>query len=81
MADRQAVEQALAHIRKLYQTDGYDLHLDDVADSVARIRISAGADACDDCLVSKPVAIETLKRYLSAVPEVTTIELTYPTDA
>ena len=74
----EAVQRSLADLRIAYQADGYDLIVDGVADGVAKVRIAAGADACADCLVPKPIAVEMIKASLDAVPEVKDVELTYP---
>jgi hypothetical protein len=80
MPDVAAVEQALSQLRTGYQADGYDLLVDGVTDGVARVRIDAGADACEECLVAKPITEAILKASLRGLPEITAIELTYPTD-
>ena len=78
--DTRAVEQALAGLRVAYQADGYDLLVDSVEDGRATIRIAAGPEACEECLVSKQVAVMTLHASLRGLPEIRSIDLVYPTD-
>jgi hypothetical protein len=79
MTDIHAVEKALSGLRETYQADGYDLHVENVSSGVAKIRISAGPNACEECLVPKPIAINIIKTTLDGLPEIEEIELVYPT--
>jgi len=74
------VEAALAQLRAGYQADGYDLLVDDLTDGVATVRIAAGADACEECLVAKPIAEAILRASLRGLPEIKSVELIYPKD-
>lgn len=67
----------LEEFRKSLAADGYRLDVDVSADS-ADVRIVAGPDACDDCLVSKPV-MRTMLAPVLGVPA-DDIDLRYPTD-
>ncbi len=80
MTDIHAVEKLLSGLREGYQADGYDLHVENVSDRVAKIRISAGPNACEECLVPKPIAIKMIKMTLEGLPEIEEVELAYPTD-
>jgi hypothetical protein len=75
------VERALAGLKLGYNADGYDLLVDAVTDGVARVRIAPGPDACQECLVPKPIAAGTIKMALRDVPGVKRVEVLYPTDA
>jgi hypothetical protein len=74
------VAGALAGLRQAFAADGYDLQVEDIADGVARIRIVAGPDACEDCLVPKTIMSGLMQTSLAGVPEVKQVELIYPTD-
>lgn len=80
VANVRMVEEALSGIRTGYQADGYDLHVDGVSDGTVRVRISAGPDACEECLVPKAITVGMIKASLQALPEITEVEVTYPTD-
>lgn len=80
MTDIQAVENVLSGLREGYQADGYDLDVENISDGVAKIRISAGPDACEECLVPKPIAVNMIKTTLDGLPEIKAVELIYPTD-
>ena len=80
MADVHAVEQALAGLRTGVQADGYDLQVEAVDHGVARVRIVAGPNACEECLVPKSIMTGTIRMSLRALPEITSIQLAYPLD-
>lgn len=80
MADLPAVEAALAGLRSGYEADGYDLVVEAVNAGVVAVRISAGPDACADCLVPRPIAIGTIQASLAGFPEITGVTLTYPAE-
>jgi len=72
------VEEALAGLRTGVRADGYDLQVESVDDGVARVRVVAGPDACEECLVPKAIMTGTIRRSLRGVPEVTSVLLRYP---
>jgi hypothetical protein len=72
-----ADEQALTAIRTTLAADDYHLTVTRTGEGVA-VRITAGPDACADCLVPKPLMRSMLRDAL-AVPE-HTITLLYPAD-
>lgn len=80
MTDIQTVERVLSGLREGYQADGYDLQVENVSHGVAKIRISSGPNACQDCLVPKPIATNIIKTTLDKLPDIEEIELVYPTD-
>lgn len=72
------VERALAGLRMGYQSDGYDLVVDEVTQGVAKLRITAGPDACVECLVPKPIAVQMIQTTLEDVPGLSEIQVEYP---
>jgi hypothetical protein len=80
LVDVAAVEAALAGLRIGYEADGYSLLLESVSDGVVKVRIAAGPNACEECLVPKPIATGTIKGSLRGLP-ITDVEVTYPTDS
>lgn len=69
--------EELDEFRKSLAADGYELNVDVGADS-ADVRIVAGPDACDDCLVPKEIMREMLAPALGVTADA--IDLSYPTD-
>jgi hypothetical protein len=80
MPDKASVETHLAGFREGLVADGYDLLVDDVAAGKARLRITAGPEACAECLVPKDLMIDMLKASLEDLPEITQVELAYPNE-
>jgi hypothetical protein len=80
MPDRSAVEAALEGLREGYKADGYELLVDDVSEGRVTVRIEAGPEACEECLVAKPIAREIFLASLRDLPDVRDIELIYPID-
>jgi hypothetical protein len=81
VSDSHTVEEALAGLRVGYNADGYDLRVDDVSDGVVTVRISAGPQACEECLVPKAIAVGTIKASLRGLGDISRVEVVYPTDA
>jgi hypothetical protein len=52
------VDAALADLRAMLQADGFELQWEQQADAV-EVRIAAGPEACDECLVPRPM-LETM---------------------
>lgn len=71
-------ESALDGLRSTLAADDYRMDLTESGAGV-EVRITAGPEACDDCLVPKPVMRSILRSALG-VPE-DAIELVYPADA
>jgi hypothetical protein len=69
---------ALENLRRTLAADDYDLALTETPAGIAA-RITAGPDACADCLVPKPLMRNILRDALG-VPE-ERITLAYPDDA
>jgi hypothetical protein len=71
-------ESALTRIKDTLAADDYRLTVAEVGAGV-EVRIAAGPDACDDCLVPKPLMRAMLHDALG-VPE-DAITVVYPADA
>ena len=73
-----SIDQAqLDQLKQTLQADDYRLHVD-VQGDAADVKIVAGPDACEECLVPKPLMQSMLAPVLGVQPE--NIRLTYPTD-
>jgi hypothetical protein len=81
VTDAAEVEQALAGLKVGYNADGYELLVDGVVDGTARVRIVPGPNACQECLVPKPIAEGTIKSWLHGVRGIGRVEVVYPSDA
>jgi hypothetical protein len=71
-------EKQLDQLRQTLQADDYRLDVD-LQGSAAAVTIVAGPDACEECLVPKPLMQQMLAPVLGVEPE--SIALTYPVDA
>ena len=80
MESKANVEATLAGFREGLVADGYDLLVDEVAGDIAKLRITAGPDACAECLVPKDLMIDMLKASLEDLPSIKKVELVYPSD-
>lgn len=80
MESKTSVEAHLAGFREGLVADGYDLLVDEVSSGTARLRITAGPDACAECLVPKDLMIDMLKASLEDLPEIKQLELAYPSE-
>jgi hypothetical protein len=80
VTDVTEVEQALAGLKVGYNADGYDLLVEGVAEGVARVRIAPGPDACQECLVPKPIAEGTIRASLRTLTGIRRVEVAYPSD-
>lgn len=74
------IEQALADLRTGYQSDGYDLVVDEVTDRIVSLRVTAGPTACVECLVPKAVAIGMIQAALQSISGLADIQLEYPAE-
>lgn len=72
-----AVQDALAGLRQGMVADGYDLLVESAASGVARVRIVAGPEACEECLVPKSIMVGMMQASLEGLP-VTSVEVVYP---
>ena len=71
-------ESALTGLRSTLEADDYRMAVSESGDGV-EVTITAGPQACEDCLVPKPIMRNILHAALG-VPE-DAIVLTYPADA
>lgn len=71
-------QSALDDLRRSMAADGYHLELDESGSGV-EVRITAGPDACAECLVPKPLMLGLLQSELG-MPE-DAITLIYPAGA
>jgi hypothetical protein len=73
-----SIDQAqLEQLKQTLQADDYRLDVDVHGDS-ADVAIVAGPNACEECLVPKPLMQSMLAPVLGVQPE--SIRLVYPTD-
>jgi hypothetical protein len=70
-------ESALTGLRDMLAADDYQLSVAESGDGIA-VRITAGPDACADCLVPKAVMRGVLHNALGIAEENITLE--YPAD-
>jgi hypothetical protein len=71
-------EEGLATIRQSLEADGYLLDVTENGDRLDA-RISAGPDACEDCLVPKDLMKVMLEQALGVPAQ--SIEVRYPDEA
>jgi DNA-binding transcriptional LysR family regulator len=73
-----SIDQAqLEQLKQTLQADDYRLDVD-VRDGSADVAIVAGPNACEECLVPKPLMQSMLAPALGVQPD--DIRLVYPTD-
>jgi hypothetical protein len=73
--------RALAPMRQQLAMDGYDMHARVSDRDVLHVGVTAGADACEDCLVPKEVFATMLADQIaSAGIVVDSVEVSYPTE-
>lgn len=80
MLSTQQIQAQLEGFRESLIADGYDLTVDAITDNTAHLRISAGPDACAECLVPKRMMQPMIEAELADFPGLK-IELAYPADA
>lgn len=78
MLQTNTIAQHLEGFREGLVADGYDLLVDGYADGTARLRITAGPDACAECLIPKKLMVSMLEDSLRELPEVHKVEVAYP---
>jgi hypothetical protein len=78
-----ALDAALRPVSDGLRSDGYEVEVS-VVDDVISVRVTAGPDACADCLVPKPLMTDIVVQALGdvglQVPS-ERVRLTYPGDA
>ena len=78
MPENATIASHLEGFREGLVADGYDLLVDGYADGTARLRITAGPDACAECLIPKKLMVSMLEDSLRELPEVHKVEVAYP---
>jgi hypothetical protein len=78
--DKTTLTAMLEPVSAALAADGYELSA--AVDSGAlMVRIAAGPDACEDCLVPKDMMVEMIRNVLHGSGlEPTRLEVTYPND-
>jgi Fe-S cluster biogenesis protein NfuA len=74
-AIREKVEEAIELIRPAVQSDGGDVELIDVVDSVVQVRLLGACNGCPSSTYTLHQGIERIVRL--HVPEVTKVEIVY----
>ena len=73
------LDTALAPMRQQLAMDGYDLHARVSNSDILHVEVTAGADACEDCLVPKEVFATMLAdQVASAGIVVGGVDVSYP---
>jgi hypothetical protein len=72
----EAVQQAVEPIRKSLQTDGFDLTVESIEQGVASLVVSAGPDACIECLIPEEHIQLRIEHRLKGLAR--TVRLRYP---
>lgn len=81
MLELTRVESALVDLSEALDADGYALALEVGAPDRLRVRIVAGPQACEDCLIPKSMMQSMIGNALqSAGLGVTSFELEYPVE-
>jgi len=80
MKSTEIIASCLEGLRESLLADGYDLHVDELVDGTAKLRITAGPEACADCLVPKTVMLPMLQEALKKVSEVERVAVSYPAE-
>lgn len=81
--DGAAIDEAITPVRRQLQADGYDIALSRIAPNSLHFTLTAGADACAECLVPSSMMELYIRRTLTALPawRDAEIELRYPVAA
>ena len=78
MATAETVREALEGLRQSFVADGYDLLVEGLDDDRVSLAVTAGPEACEECLVPKPVMQNIILETLKSVPDVRRVDLRYP---
>jgi hypothetical protein len=70
-------ETGLAPLRATLEADDYRMDVTEDGDRIA-VRISAGPQACADCLVPKPILADIVRRAINEPDR--PIDVTYPAE-
>jgi hypothetical protein len=74
------VAASLAPVRAALLADGYHLSVKACRDGALKLAIEAGPEACAECLVPKPLFEAIVRRAVSDVVRIRTVEVTYPVE-
>jgi Fe-S cluster biogenesis protein NfuA len=72
----EAVQQALEPISKSLQTDGFDLIVESIEQGVVSLAVSAGPEACNECLIPQEHLKLRIEHRLKGLARV--VRLRYP---
>lgn len=75
-----AIDRLLDGLREGFQADGYDLKVDAAGADHAAVSVLAGPEACEECLVPKPIVEGMLLKALGP-GGIRSVSLRYPEDA
>lgn len=78
MPENATIASHLEGFREGLVADGYDLLVDGFANGTAKLRITAGPEACEECLIPKKLMVSMLEDSLKELPDVQAIEVLYP---
>ena len=78
MPENATIASHLEGFREGLVADGYDLLVDGFANGTAKLRITAGPNACEECPVPKKLMVSMLEDSLRELPDVQAIEVAYP---
>ncbi len=81
MVRGELLAERLSSIREGLAADGYDLDVEIADDGSVAVRVSAGPDACEDCLVPKPIFHDLVTAPLADLVDPATVSVHYPVDA
>jgi hypothetical protein len=76
----QGVESAVTTARMMLMNDGYDVELASCEGGVLSLKVVAGPDACEDCLVPKEMLAGLIQAKLPSESSFSRVDLIYPAD-
>jgi hypothetical protein len=75
------ISASLADIRQALEASGFNLELDQPADSALTVTVRPGPEACHECLVPKPTFKRIVLDSIGAVTAApTAVTVRYPAD-
>lgn len=75
-----SIDDALADVRAMLESDGYTLSVERIDEGTAYLTVGATESACEECLAPKVVISEVILNAINHVPGIDSVALTYPTD-
>jgi hypothetical protein len=77
-----AVAECLEPLSTALTADGYQLIVDRPADGPFLLRIEAGPEACEECLIPRPLMEDLIQdAFRQGLPQAPEVELRYPGEA